>query len=77
MGQIDLAGGRRIGIDAHEATQFQRPAPVEIEFEPAKAHVGSARRLAMDRAIDIADSRAVILSTDADAVPSSNCRETS
>jgi Glycosyl transferase family 2 len=45
---------------------------VEVNFEPAKAHVGSARRLAMDRALDIADGGAVILSTDADAVPNSN-----
>ncbi len=36
------------------------------------SHVGSARRLAMDRAADIVNGRGVILSTDADAVPSSN-----
>jgi hypothetical protein len=45
---------------------------VEVNFEPANAHVGSARRLAMDRAVALADGAAVILSTDADAVPSSN-----
>jgi glycosyl transferase family 2 len=45
---------------------------VEVDFEPAIAHVGSARRLAMDRAADIVNRRGVILSTDADAVPSSN-----
>ena len=44
---------------------------VEAEFEPALAHVGSARRLAMEAACfgARADSRTVLLTTDADAVP--------
>jgi GT2 family glycosyltransferase len=45
---------------------------VEINFAPAKAHAGAARRLAMDRALVIGGSNAVLLTTDADAVPNSN-----
>ncbi len=41
-----------------------------IEFPPALAHVGSARRLAMDRACEIGGKASIILSTDADAIPS-------
>lgn len=42
---------------------------VEIDFPPSQAHVGSARRLAMARALAAAGPDAVVLTTDADAVP--------
>jgi hypothetical protein len=42
---------------------------IEAEFSPEKAHVGSARRLAMDRAVALAPNNSVLLSTDADAIP--------
>ena len=40
-----------------------------MRFAPEQAHVGSARRLAMDRAFALAPKNSVLLSTDADAVP--------
>ncbi|KQT53131.1 hypothetical protein ASG43_19315 [Aureimonas sp. Leaf454] len=45
---------------------------VEVRFAAAQAHVGSARRLAMERALALLPdpARGVILTTDADAVPS-------
>jgi hypothetical protein len=44
---------------------------IQINFPPAQAHVGSARRLAMERALELANNRArsVLLTTDADAIP--------
>lgn len=47
---------------------------IETEFEPSKAHVGSARRLAMERAWECRPdpARSVLLTTDADAVPMVN-----
>ena len=42
---------------------------IEAEFSPENAHVGSARRLAMDRAFALAPNNSVLLSTDADAIP--------
>jgi len=44
---------------------------IEANFPTSQAHVGSARRLAMERALELADDRAlsVLLTTDADAVP--------
>jgi hypothetical protein len=42
---------------------------IEIEFVPKNAHVGSARRLAMDRAFALAPRNSVLVSTDADAIP--------
>ena len=42
----------------------------EVDFEPAEAHVGSARRLAMETAATRIGTNGVILTTDADAVPS-------
>jgi Glycosyl transferase family 2 len=42
---------------------------IEVEFAPESAHVGSARRLAMDRAFALAPKNSVLLSTDADAIP--------
>jgi hypothetical protein len=44
---------------------------VEVDFPPETAHVGSARRLAMDRAAQMAidPCRSVLLTTDADATP--------
>lgn len=45
---------------------------IEVEFPPGQAHVGAARRLAMERAWStVSDpSRSLLLTTDADAVPS-------
>lgn len=60
------------------AHSIQRSTPslaldiVDVHFEPLKSHIGSARRLAMDRAANAIDSRTVLLTTDADAVPKSN-----
>lgn len=48
---------------------------IEVEYEPGAAHVGSARRLAMDRALASvrgSSAQAVIMTTDADAVPEPN-----
>jgi GT2 family glycosyltransferase len=43
--------------------------PIEIRFPKGAAHVGSARRLAMDEALEMVGSEGVLLSTDADATP--------
>ena len=44
---------------------------IETNFSASQAHVGSARRMAMERALELAGDRArsVLLTTDADAVP--------
>jgi GT2 family glycosyltransferase len=42
---------------------------IEIKFAPENAHVGSARRLAMDTAAALACKNSVLLTTDADAIP--------
>jgi GT2 family glycosyltransferase len=42
---------------------------LEVRFPPEQAHVGSARRLAMDRAFALAPQNSVLLTTDADARP--------
>lgn len=42
---------------------------VERSFAPEAAHVGSARRLAMETAAGIIGSNSAILTTDADAIP--------
>lgn len=42
---------------------------IEVRFSPEHAHVGSARRLAMNRAFSLAPRKSVLLSTDADATP--------
>ena len=42
---------------------------INIMLPPLQAHVGSARRLAMERARDIGGARSILFSTDADAVP--------
>jgi hypothetical protein len=44
----------------------------DIDLPSDIAHVGSARRLAMDRALEIGGPRSVLLATDADAVPTPN-----
>ena len=43
---------------------------IETDFSASQAHVGSARRLALERAPELTDDRArsVLLTTDADAV---------
>ncbi len=62
------AGIARAAAARHPGLEMEA---VEIAFPEASAHVGSARRLAMQRASEIAGGRAgsVLLSTDADAVP--------
>jgi hypothetical protein len=45
---------------------------VEVEFSPKEAHVGFARRLAMNRALELGSSHSVLLTTDADAAPLPN-----
>ncbi|MBD8554007.1 glycosyltransferase [Rhizobium sp. CFBP 8762] len=43
---------------------------VQIDFSPDMAHVGSARRMAMDTAADITDTgETIVLTSDADAEP--------
>jgi Glycosyl transferase family 2 len=44
---------------------------IQINFPTSQAHVGSARRLAMERALELANDRlrSVLLTTDGDAVP--------
>ncbi|HUN97801.1 MAG TPA: glycosyltransferase [Bradyrhizobium sp.] len=42
---------------------------IERRFAPRHAHVGSARRLAMDRGFALAPNNSVLLTTDADAIP--------
>ncbi len=42
---------------------------IDIHFPPDRAHVGSARRLAMDEAFSRAGLNSLLLTTDADAVP--------
>ena len=42
---------------------------IEAWYPPEQAHVGSARRLAMDGAVALAPTRSVLLTTDADAIP--------
>ncbi len=45
---------------------------VEVEFPPGRAHAGSARRVAMETAAIHGGPRAVLISTDADAVPATD-----
>jgi hypothetical protein len=42
---------------------------IEVEFAREHAHVGSARRLAMETALALAPENSVLLTTDADAAP--------
>lgn len=42
---------------------------IETTFPPPQAHVGSARRLAMEEAYRLVGDQGIILTTDADAVP--------
>ena len=64
--------------DDNSRTVVQRSTPdlpgvslhlIEVQFASENAHVGSARRLAMDRAFALAPNNSVLLSTDADAIP--------
>lgn len=56
-------------LAAHHANLFVDV--IEIDFPAGAAHVGSARRFAIERARQMATnpSRAVLLTTDADAIP--------
>jgi glycosyl transferase family 2 len=49
---------------------------IDVHFPSHCAHVGSARRLAMEEALRMAGRNSVLLTTDADAVPASNWIET-
>ena len=64
-----------VSISAFPTCAFWSGAPidiVEINFPSDDAHVGSARRLAMDRAYEIGGPDCVLLTTDADAAPAPN-----
>jgi hypothetical protein len=50
---------------------------LDVQLPPDRAHVGSARRLAMERARDIGGPRGILFSTDADAVPAADWIEAS
>ncbi|MBS9722024.1 glycosyltransferase [Tianweitania sp. BSSL-BM11] len=61
------------------ALVFARTAPnllielIDVALPPDTAHVGTARQMAMDRALELCSGHnGVILSTDADAVPDPN-----
>ena len=60
---------RAVATRAAEALSCVSLHIVEVEFALVNAHVGSARRLAMDTAFAQAPTNSVLLSTDADAVP--------
>ena len=47
-------------------------AVIDIDFPPDSAHVGSARRLAMEEALRTVGPNSMLLTTDADAVPAPN-----
>ena len=59
---VNVASTRHDGLQLHV---------VEVRFPPPWAHVGSARRLAMERALNIGGPHSVLFSTDADAAPGS------
>lgn len=65
------ASARVVASVARRLAQL-RLVVIEVEFPSEHAHVGSARRLAMDTALAEAGDDAVLISTDADAVPSAN-----
>jgi hypothetical protein len=50
---------------------------IEVDFPSLEAHVGSARRLALQRAQDLGGPGAVLFSTDADATPAADWIEAS
>jgi hypothetical protein len=50
---------------------------VEVDFSDMNAHVGSARRLAMQQAQEVGGPAAVLFSTDADATPAADWIEAS
>jgi hypothetical protein len=60
---------RAVATRVAEGSSFVSLHIVEVEFPSAKAHVGSARKLAMDTAFALAPRNSALLSTDADAVP--------
>ena len=64
--------------DDNSRAVVQRSAPdlpgvslhlIEVQFASENAHVGSARRLAMETAFALAPNNSVLLTTDADAIP--------
>ena len=57
---VKVASTRHDGLRLHV---------VVVRFPPPWAHVGSARRLAMERALNIGGPHSVLFSTDADAAP--------
>jgi hypothetical protein len=65
---VDVASTRHGGLRLHV---------VDVRFPPPWAHVGSARRLAMERALNIGGPHSVLFSTDADAAPAADWIEAS
>ena len=65
---VNVASTRHDGLRLHV---------VDVRFPPPWAHVGSARRLAMERALNIGGPHSVLFSTDADAAPAADWVEAS
>jgi len=65
---VDAASTQHGGLRLHV---------IDINFPPPWAHVGSARRLAMERALSIGGPHSVLFSTDADAAPAADWVEAS
>jgi hypothetical protein len=65
---VNVASTRHDGLRLHV---------VDVRFPPPWAHVGSARRLAMERALNIGGPHSVLFSTDADAAPAADWIEAS
>ena len=65
---VNMASTRHDGLRLHV---------VDVRFPPPWAHVGSARRLAMERALNIGGPHSVLFSTDADAAPAADWIEAS
>ena len=61
---------REVAAAAAALSPQLRLTVIETHYPPDRAHVGSARRAAMEHAAGMAGPEGVILTTDADAVPS-------
>lgn len=65
-------GSVEVAATARSLYPALRLEVIDVELPPRRAHVGWARRMAMDRAYARAKRCGVLLSTDADAVPAPN-----
>lgn len=65
-------GSRQLIEAARSLYPGLRLEVIDIELPPQRAHVGWARRIAMDRAYSKRAASGALLSTDADAIPASN-----